>query len=73
MATVVLVNQAAVKQFLRDRNRSLRWLAEQLDVNAGQLSRLLSGKRTMHPDTFFRIAALLQVDPAAIGTVAVAA
>ena len=73
MATSVAVNKAAVTQFLRDRNRSLRWLAAELGTDPGHLSKMLSGDRTLRADTFYRIAALLQVDPAAIGVVAVAA
>lgn len=69
MATMATVNKAAVLQFLRDRNRSLRWLAAELEMNPGQLSRVLSGKRTLRADTFYRIAAALKVDPAAIGSV----
>ena len=72
MATVATVNKAAVMQFLRDRNRSLRWLAAEIGMNPGQLSRVLSGKRTLRADTFYRIAAVLKVDPAAIGSVVLA-
>ena len=71
MATKAIVNKAAVEQFLRDRNRSLRWLAGEMGTNPGHLSKMLSGGRTMRADTLYRIAALLQVDPAAIGAIAV--
>lgn len=74
MATHAVVNRAAVDQFLRDRNRSLRWLATELDgMDPGHLSRLLSGKRPMRADLFFRIAAKLEVDPEAIGALSVPA
>lgn len=69
MATQVIPRSATINQFLRDRNRSLRWLASELGEDPGHLSRQLSGKRPMRADTFFRIAALLGVDPAAIGDV----
>lgn len=76
MATEIRIHGggAPIHQFLRDRNRSLRWLAAELgEKDPGHLSRQVKGKRPMKPDTFYGIAALLQVDPAAIGEVVIPA
>lgn len=68
----VLNGGAPIQQFLRDRNRSLRWLAKELgEKDPGHLSRQVKGKRPMKADTLYRIASLLAVDPAAIGIVTV--
>lgn len=71
MATLVNVYSAAIRQFLRDRKRSLRWLAHEIPCDPGHLARMVAGGRPMPPDTFYRVAFLLQVDPEAIGQVEV--
>jgi transcriptional regulator with XRE-family HTH domain len=73
MRTQVEIFGATVEQFLRDRGRSKRWLADQIGVSPAYLSRLLSGHRPIRADLFFMIAAKLAVDPAAIGKVEMAA
>ncbi len=46
-----------------NRGKSLRWIARTLDVDAGSLSRILSGKRRLQPTQALYIANRLSLAP----------
>ena len=47
---------------LAEHNRTNRWLAEQLNVNEGTVSRWITNNKQPSVDTFYRISVILNID-----------
>ena len=56
--------QNRIKQLLKRKGRSSKWLADELDVHPTTISRLISGKMSLDTDWMQRIAGALAVHPA---------
>jgi putative transcriptional regulator len=47
---------------LAEKNKTNRWLADQLNVNEGTVSRWITNSKQPSVETFYRIAMVLKID-----------
>lgn len=67
LATLVIlimskININRLKVVLAEQNKTNRWLADQLNVNEGTVSRWITNAKQPSVETFYRIAILLNID-----------
>lgn len=56
------VNINRLKVVLAEQNKTNRWLADQLQVNEGTVSRWITNTKQPSVETFHKIAVLLKID-----------
>ncbi len=56
------VNINRLRVVLAEQNKTNRWLADQLNVNEGTVSRWITNSKQPSIETFYSIAVLLKID-----------
>lgn len=57
------MNQSSIKNIIYSKGYTLAQMAAMLNVSAGYLSMVLSGKRKLNLDRFFRLCEILNQNP----------
>lgn len=56
------ININRFRVVLAEENKTNRWLADQLNVNEGTVSRWITNSKQPSVETFYKIAMLLKID-----------